>query len=318
MRLSLVVLVMLLGGCASAPPATPTAGAGDLARQKAEVAAALDPLTAEMKAREARLEAHAGSLAGSERDQQYDALVDAHEVAERGVLEPLAARGNADAMHRLAIRLRDSSAPGDIRRWLSLETTASDLGHPAAYDELVRWYWHQKGDGTIEDVQRNRKVALEYAGKAAAAGYMYSIDRIATYVAGNAHQYPANLEIARQVMELCARTGYRPCAESLALKAPYDFRVSAEEEYLWLSRLARRSPERFARRLDLTWSSLEPAAQAAVRQSEKVWRPASWTELDREWAEIKKLILAHGARSVGPDTPCTTMTPWCRGELIGR
>lgn len=317
MRLLLAVL-LLLCGCASAlsAPTAATAGAGELARQKAEVAAALGPLTAEMKAGEARLDAQAAT--GSERDRQYDALVDAHEVAESGVLEPLAARGNAEAMHRLAIRLRDSSAPGDIRRWLSLETAASGLGHPAAHDELVRWYWHQKGDGTIQDVQRNRGIALDYAGKAATAGQMYGIHRIATYVAGNVHQYPASLEIARRLMELCARTGYAPCEESLALKAPYDLRVTAEERWLWLSRLARQSPERFSQRLDLAWSALEPAAQATIRRSEQAWRPAAWAKLDGEWAEIKTLILAHGAASVGPDTPCTTMTPWCRGELIGR
>ena len=318
MRLLLVVL--LLGGYASAltKANSTTAGAGQLAQQKAEVAVALAPLTAKMKAAEARLDAPAETETGSERDRQYDALVAAHEVAESGVLEPLAAHGNAEAMHRLAIRLRDSSAPGDIRRWLSLETAASDLGHPAAQDELVRWYWHQKGDGTIEDVQRNRKVALDYAGQAATAGQMYSINRIAIYVAGNVHQYPASLAIARRLMELCAKVDYAPCEESLALNVPYDFRVSAEERYLWQSRLARHSPERFSKRLDLAWSGPEPAAQVAIRRSEQAWSPAAWAKLDGEWAEIKTLILAHGATSVGADTPCTTATPWCRVELIVR
>lgn len=266
-----LLIVLLLSGCASAPPgpgATAT-GVADLARQRAEVTAALSALTAEMRAREAMLEDQGQNRAESERDRSSDALLEAYDAAEKNILEPLADRGNAEAMHRMAVRLRDSSAPDDVRRWLSLEMAASDLGHPAAHDELVRWYWHQKGDGTIEAVQRNRQTALEYASKAAAAGEMHSINRVATYVAGDVHQYPPSPEIARRLMELCARTGYAPCEQNVASKA-------------------------------------------------QIARPAAWGDLYSEWAEIKTLILARGATSVGADTPCTTMTPWCRGELVRR
>jgi len=291
----IALAVLLVAGCASVEPTAPPASASDaLARQKAEVISVLAPLAAQRTAREQ-------ALAGQD-DAAFDAMFAAQDRAEQAALEPLAARGNAEAMHRLATRLRDSDAPGDIRRWLDLETAAAQQGHPTAHDELARWYWHQRGDGSIGDVQRNRAIALDHAGQAAAGGQKHSIGRIAVYIAGNVHQYPANPGLAREVLVVCARAGHPLCQEQLALPGPYDYALSTEERRLWLSRVAARQPGRFGETYD---------EQAA-------WQAAAWMALTPEWAELRRRILDHGATSVGPDAPCTTMTPWCRGALIGR
>lgn len=299
----IALLAVLLAGCASVrPAASPPSASQILAQQKAEVATVLAPLATERTAQERAAE--------GKDEAAFDAMFAGQDRAEQAALEPLAARGNAEAMHRLAKRLRDSDAAADIRRWLDLETAAARRGHPDAHDELARWYWHQRGDGTIEDVQRNRARALDHAGQAAAGGQTHSISRIAIYVAGNVHQYPANPGLARELLALCARTGHQLCLEQLGLPASYDYGAAPTERRLWLTRLAVRQPDRFGRVAGALTD--EEQAQAAG------WTPTPWTALGREWTEIRQRILAHGATSVGPDAPCTTMTPWCRGALAGR
>ncbi len=230
------------------------------------------------------------------------------------MLDPLAARGNREAMIRLASDLRDASSPDDAARWLDLVTRASQLGDPQAHDELVRWYWHQKGDGSIEQVQANRAIALAFAGKAAEAGNMRSIGRVATYIAGDVHQYPANLPLARRLMELCARTDTSFCQEVLAGGSSYDYGQSPTEVHLWLSRLAARAPLRFAPRRDLAWSRLTVEERVAAERIEEAWRPAPWSGLRREWDGMQEEILRHGETSTGVLEDCTTQKPWCRGR----
>jgi hypothetical protein len=163
-----------------------------LDEQRAQVEQALRPLIATLKTQEAALDSTAD---GRARDEQLDTLITGHRVAELRVLEPLATNGNAEAMYRMADLLRDGSSIADVRRWYSLETEAAKLGHPGADDELVRWYWHQRGDGSIAQVQRNRETALSYAEKAADDGSFNAISRIGVYVSGNVHQYPGDVSL---------------------------------------------------------------------------------------------------------------------------
>jgi hypothetical protein len=122
---------------------------------------------------------------------------------------------------------------------------------------------------------------------------MHSIDRIATYVAGDVHQYPASLPIARRLTELCADTGYAPCQERLATTQPYDYGLGEAGRKVWRARFAGR-----------TSIGLHNAA----------WAPATWSSLDQEWKGVKRDILEHGASSVGTVGHCSTSTPWCRSN----
>lgn len=299
----IAAIALVAAGCATKGPPAPSASApAILAQQKAEVAAVLGPLAAERTAQE--------RAAADQDEAAFDAMFAGQDRAEQAALEPLAARGNAEAMHRLAKRLRDSDVASDVRRWLALETAAARQGHTEAHDELARWYWHQRGDGSIEDVQRNRARALDHAGQAAAGGQTHSISRIGIYIAGDVHQYPANPELAREVLALCARAGQPLCMEQMALPSSYDYGLAPAERRAWLTRLATRQPVRFG-----------PAAGSLTGEEQTAaadWTPTPWTALDREWTDLRQRILAHGATSVGADAACTTMTPWCRGALAGR
>lgn len=314
MRTLLLAGLSVLGACASAPLGTPAPeiGTGTLAAQIARVESAMKPLAAERTAREVSL-GRAGSGVG---DDGWEEALQGFEARERAILEPLAAEGNAEASYRLATRLRDSDAPQDVRRWFALTNEASRMGHPQAHQELVRWYWHQRGDGSIEDVQANRATAMDYADKAAAQGVFFSIARIAVYIAGDVHQYPANPALARRLLELCAQTGASQCQEELVARSPYDYRLTPAEAYHWLFQLAARSPARFNRARDLAYDQLSPGDQAIAKEAANRWRPASWSDLRPQWLRIRSEILSFGQRSVGSDAPCMTARPWCRGAFI--
>lgn len=288
--------------------------ADDLRRQRAEVEAALRPLEAAHTANLAALERAPPRSGNEDPDAHLEELLRAHREGRRLVLDPLAERGNPEAMMRLASDLRESPSPEDVARWLSLVTRASQLDDPLAHDELVRWYWHQRGDGSIEQVQSNRATALAFAGKAAEAGNMYSLSRVATYIAGDVHQYPASLPLARRLTELCARTDFNLCQEVLAGGSTYAYGQSSTEVHLWLSRLAVRAPGRFAARRDLVWSKLIAQERVDAQRVVGAWRPVPWSELREEWDDIQRHILRHGETSTGAHADCTTSTPWCRGR----
>lgn len=320
MRVFAILLVSLVAGCAT--PGAQADGSvrqapghtDDLKRQRAEVEDALRPLEAAHTANLSALDQALPKSGAEDADAHLEDLLRAHREGRRRVLDPLAARGNREAMIRLASDLRDASSPDEVARWLDLVTRASELGDPQAHDELVRWYWHQRGDGSIEQVQANRATALAFAGKAAEGGNMWAISRVATYIAGDVHQYPANLPLARRLMELCARTDTSFCQEVLAGGSSYDYGQSPTEVHLWLSRLAARAPLRFAPRRDLAWSRLTVEERVAAERIQEAWRPAPWSGLRREWDGIQEEILRHGETSTGVLEDCTTQKPWCRGR----
>ncbi|MDP3854441.1 hypothetical protein [Phenylobacterium sp.] len=327
MRVIAMLFVSLVAGCATPgapePALRPQADGlarqapshlDDLKRQRAEVEDALRPLEAAHTASLFAIDQEPPKSGAEDADAHLEDLLRAHREGRRLVLEPLAARGSSEAMMRLASDLRDGSSPDDWARWLSLVTRASQLGDPLAHDELVRWYWHQRGDGSIEQVQANRAIALAFAGRAAEGGNMWGIISVATYIAGDVHQYPANLPLARRLMELCARTDSSFCQEVLAGGSSYDYGQSPTEVHLWLSRLAARAPVRFAPRRDLAWSRLTVEERVAAERIEEAWRPAPWSELRPEWRDIQRDIARHGETSAGVLDDCTTSKPWCRGR----
>jgi hypothetical protein len=313
--LILVAAQVFVSAIAPCPSDTRPLSDADLRRQALDVTQALQPLVIDMEVREAKLEA---TQAGAARDAEFDRIVTEHRAAEDGVLSPLAKNGNAEAMYRLAELLRDSSSEADIRRWFSLESEAARLGHPGAADEMVRWYWHQRRDGLIAEVQRNREIAFSFAQEGADRGSFHGMVRIAVYISGEFHQYPGDTALGRRVLELCARTDDRDCQENLVSKQPYDYRLSPSERHHWLSRLVHRSPALFSERLTQAEAAMTPAQLAEARASEAAWRPNSWVSLRPEWNDLKRQILVRGATSIGKDTVCATQTPWCRGVALAR
>jgi len=310
------VVTVVLAACASTPAVgdpAPGGTAQDHTRQRQTVTEALAAIEARHTS---DLKALDGAPPGADTEAKVEALTQGYRNARRDALTPLADGGNAEAMMRLAAEVRDGSSPEEIARWLALAGRAAELDHPLALDEMVRWHWHQRGDGSIAFVQASRARALVFADRAARAGNMYAISRIGGYVGGDRHQYPANPALGREVTELCARTGYDVCQESLARPQPSISPGTPVETHLWLSRLAERHPERFAALRDLAWRELTPEQQSAARVVEAAWRPVPWSALQGEWGELGRRILAHGAASIGADTPCTTATPWCRGALV--
>ncbi|HEY8571242.1 hypothetical protein [Phenylobacterium sp.] len=270
-----ILAMAALAACATRPAAP------DLTAQRQAVEAVLARVAPE----------HAAVLAAADAGDEAELArrVERHRAARAQVLEPLAGAGNAEAMFRLAWDLRDEEAPGAIVRWQRLVTRAAAGGHPDAHDELVRWWWHQKGDGSLAAVQRYRARALDHAAPAAAGGQWHAINRIGVYIAGNVHQYPANLPLAAKVLRLCARGGHRECQERLAGAGSYDLGADPAERAFWR----------------------DVAAGLAVD-----WRPEPWAAMAGEWRELRAEILAHGAGSVGTYGPCSTSTPWCRGSAV--
>lgn len=275
MRLRLLIAAAL-AGCV-------TVGAPDLSAQRREVSLALSALRPERATREQAFEASQVGASAEARDQATDAFLAEFAAKERAVLEPLAAAGNAEAMYRLSVQLRDGDTGDEVRRWYALARRAADAGHPGAEDELVRWYWHQRGDGSIAAVQANRALALDHADRAAGHGGGFALARVAVYISGDVHQYPANKALARRLLELCVRSGDRVCLEALTSTRPYDYGVAPED---------------------------------AARAREQAAAPVTWAELRPEWLAIRSAILAHGRSSVGRDTDCITSTPWCRGAFL--
>lgn len=329
MRLAWLLVLGLIGGCAGRTSPTakadasiltaprplncPVASAVPTARQSQEVAAALSTIEVEQTQALASLE----GTGPPDADGQLDRLLHDYYAKRRRALEPLAASGDAQAMMRLASDIRDSETPDEVGRWLNLVRCASEFGDPQAHDELVRWYWHQRGDNSIEQIQANRAIALTFADKAALAGNMYGIGRIAGYVTRDIHQYPANPDLGRRILELCARTGDSRCEEQLAATSPYyDYGLSAGEAYLWFSRLAVRQPERFAERRDLAKSRLSEAEMDVARREQAAWAPVPWSRLRLEWRRLRDEVLDRGALSPGELMDCDTATPWCLGTAL--
>lgn len=248
-------------------------------------------------------------------DADLGRLLAERHAAREQALRPLVARGNGEAMYRLAADLRDSADPGEVARWFELISSAARTGHPVAHDELVRWWWHQKGDGSIGAVQRYRARALEHAEAAADSGYLRSLNRIAVYIAGDVHQYPASLPLARELMRLCAQGGYQECQERLALRSSYEFAENQDERYFWLSVLARRRHELVGARMAAMQVSMSAEHAVLLQERAGAWRPATWAELRPQWRRLREAVLAHGASSVGVYGACSTSTPWCRGDV---
>lgn len=268
----------------------PTVARDDLGAQRRAVERALAGVERQHTDALAAFEPRADSEAS---EAELERLLARRHAARAQALEPLAAHGNAEAMYRLGSDLRDSPAPRDVRRWLELTSSAANRGHPLAHDELARWWWHQRGDGSLAAVQRHRARALDHAEAAAQGGDWAGVNRVAVYIAGDVHQYPANLPLAREVMRLCARAGSRDCQARLALRSSYAFAADEAESRLWQAVL----------------SSHSGGAAA--------WRPATWSELRPAWRRLRAEILAHGRSSAGVYGPCTTSTPWCRGAVTG-
>lgn len=285
----------------------------DLAHQRSDVELAVRDLE---RAHTRALNALDNAPEGQDRDQRLDAVMANYLAERRTALAPLALHGNTEAMSRLAFDIRDSARPADIARWFALTTCAASHGHPQAADELVRWYWHQRREGSIAEVQRNRAVALDWADKAARAGEMYAIMRVAGYVSGNVHQYPGDIPLARRVLELCARTDSDRCEEYL-VAGPYDYGLPPVERAFWLTRLELHEPLTYGAPLRETLAKLTPAQRERVKRRSAEFRAVPWADLCQEWLRLKDTILEHGRISVGQDTPCTTQTPWCRGAIGG-
>jgi hypothetical protein len=285
----------------------------DLSRQKAEVDAVLREVTQRHRADLALLERQAPSLGPDDEDARLDALTNANAQARAAILAPLADRGNAEAMARLAdSALRESDAPADVERWFALVSCAADLGHPFALDEMTRWYWHQRGDGSIAQIQANRARALVFADRAALAGNLFAISRIATYIAGDVHQYPANLRLAQRLLRLCARTGASTCADQLAGEWVYDPGLGPVDAGAWLAVMADCQPERFAKRREVAWAMLTAQQRSSAAEAAKAWRPTPWRDLQPEWKALQAEILAYGQTSTGALLSCGTSRPWCR------
>ncbi len=305
------MLAVLVSGCASGMHSV--ASPPSLEAQRGAVRQALSRIEPELAS---ALTAAEALPEGAARDAEVERLLARRKIVRLETLGPLADGGNAEAMFRMARELRDATTPEEIARWLQLATRAAEGGHPTAHDELVRWWWHQKGDGSIAAVQRHRTRALDHAAEAARLGNWHGLDRIAVYIAGDVHQYPASLPLAARVMRLCARGGRSECQERMAGAGSYDFGAAPEERYVWLVLLAAQQPGRFGGRTQTVRTSLRAEAVAVADQQAADWRPATWPQLADEWAQLRSEILAHGAGSVGVYGPCSTSTPWCRGGAL--
>jgi hypothetical protein len=174
------LLALVVAACATPRLSVDEALAGVEADRAAVLAAADHGDEAELERRVARLKARRAEVLG-----------------------PLAARGDAEALAQLASDLRDDDAA--TARWLALVTRAAGRGHPGAHDELTRWWWHQRGDGTLAAVQAARARALDHAEAAARGGEWHAVERIGVYIRGDVHQYPANPPLAARVRALAAR-----------------------------------------------------------------------------------------------------------------
>lgn len=284
---------------------------------KAEVAAVSAALAEAAPARLAWTRAMEAPDTSPSGQAAVDAAWETYSRRRDVALEGLVATGNSEAMVRLGETLRDSEAPGDIRRWFALTDCASRRGNAFADDELIRWYWHQRGDGGIAAVQAHRGRALDNAAKAARDGRMAGFARVAIYIAGNIHQYPGNLTLARKTLELCARTDDWGCQRILVTPSAYDYGLTAGETAFWLHRLAAHDGPGFAARRDAQTAALTAEERRSVEAALAAWTPQSWSRLEPEWASLRAEILAHGATSVGQDALCATATPWCRGDALG-
>lgn len=318
MRVLAVVVAMVLTGCASAPTghrAGPKRHV-DLAADKAEVEAVQQRLRVERRASEDALEAAARAMTADQHEGAFDELTLKYDAKEQAALQPLANRGNSEALFQLSLRLRDATGAEDVGRWFELVNAAAAQGHRDAELELNRWYWHQRGSGSLQDVQRNRFISMEYADRAAGAGGMFAIRRLAIYVSGSVHQYPPNLELAWRLLELCAETDDQQCQELLVGQGPYDDAHSPARTYFWLHRLADRQPGRFSEPREAAFHRLSEDEKASLPALAALWRPTSWRSLRPQWRDIREKIMAYGETSVGPDVSCSTATPWCRGRLL--
>jgi hypothetical protein len=251
-----------------------------------------------------------------EAERRADAAAEAYSGERWAALYPLAAMGDADAMARLANDIRDSDDPATIRLWLSLAQCSAGSGNAFASDELARFWWHQKGDGSLDEIQSNRGLAIDYAARAAAAGEMGALNRIGVYIAGNVHQYPAAPPLAARIAELCARADAVVCQRAIVDRRPYDYGQTSVEDAFWLGRLAQRESASFTEQRDTAWSKLSPTELDALRVRLSAFRPLTWAQVAPQWSKLKLDILASGAGSSGGPSACTTATPWCRGKAV--
>jgi hypothetical protein len=278
----------------------------DLRSSKAQVRAALAPVEEAQTARLRNLEG------ANHTDRALTEAIARYRRDRREALTSLAKLGDPEAMQQLAGDLRDSPQPEDVRTWLAYTRCAASMHHPAALDELVRWTWHQRGDGSLAAVQANRAAAMDLAAEAAEVGNYYSLFRIAGYISGSVHQYPGNLALGAKVLNLCAQTDDALCEQGLAGLVAYDYRQSPVLTQVWLTRLAIQQPQRFTERRDAALARLSGQDRVQLETLLLAWRAKSWPELRNDWAVLKAEILEFGKTSDGPLTACTTPTPWCR------
>ncbi len=327
-RLALTALIAAtLCGCASDPttgraqattapdPLTMPLGCDHRSAQKqASVRALAKRAERAVEARHtARLDAiDAGTSASDDRDAALDAAMADYFHDQRVILAPLAAEGDFGALKKLAHAYRDRDDADGVRAWFRLTQCAADAGDPFANDELARWYWHQIGDGSLEDLQKNRALALDHAERSG------RWSRIAIYIAGNVHQYPANPALAGEMLEVCARAGHADCQAELGLYPTYPWRTEGATRLFYARQAGLRRKGDDALQSDRLWAQATASARAGAEALAASWRPTGEAETLAAWATLRERILQHGAAYPMPTAPCTTATPWCRGRHLAR
>lgn len=268
----------------------------DRGSERAQVAEATRQVETDHKARMAGLDT--ATAGGAARDREFGELQHAYHRARFQAVYPLAAEGNAHAVYELASQYRwvESGFTDDVE-WLRLLTCASGLGDPGASVELMRVFWHDKGDGSFATIQRNRAVGLDLAKKAAAGGDMGGIESLGVYIGMGRHQYPVNGGIGRRMLSLCAHAPRGFCKARLVEAADENRRYRLEDPvdaYLLLEAAAAEQPALYGERRDRLRASLSPKQLDAAARKPERWRPLPWDAFEAEWRAIRAEVEANG------------------------
>jgi hypothetical protein len=279
-------------------------GVRDLKREAAQVQEAERPVEAQHTARMLTFDRAAADAFGAAMERQHAELQHIYHAARFRALYPLAAEGNSYAVHAISTQYRwAESGFTDHAEWFRLLSCAALLGNPMANVQLMQWYWHERGDGSFADIQRNRSTALDHAERAADVQFMGGVNMLGVYIGAGRHQYPQSASIGRRLLTLCARTSDQFCKSALVEAVELGRSYGPEdpvETYLLLEDLAAAQPALYAAKRDSFRSTLSPAQlQASARST--AWRPASWADLKPEWLQIRRDILANGCPSASCD-----------------
>ncbi|MEO8113588.1 MAG: hypothetical protein ABI655_04335 [Phenylobacterium sp.] len=319
--LSAIAMALVLTSCASRAPAPeqiaaavdpqharldpsicrPGRASRNPEREKAEVTQATRPLEAQSRA---QMLVTGGGAADESSEAAEKALANrehAYHRARFAKLYPLAARGNANAIYQLSKQYGGGeSGFNDEAESLRLQRCASDLGEPQAEVEMMRWHWHQKGDGAFATIQRNRSVALDLAARAAEAGNLGGVASLGVYIGDGFHQYPESPSLGRRLLTLCARAADDFCRSELVKAAKFGRRYALEDPvdtYLLLEALAATQPALYGTTRDSFAASLSPAQLQSAQRKASAWEPTSWEALKPLWLEVRRDILANGCPS---------------------